>query len=53
MKLKYLGGGFLPGVPSRDLSEEEAHEYGVSNLVKSGLYEKVGRPKDDEEEDEE
>lgn len=53
MKLKYLGGGFLPDVPSRDLSEEEAREYGIDGLVKSGLYEKVGRPKDDEDEDEE
>lgn len=40
--LKYVGGGsFLPGVPARDLSKDEAEEYGVSRLLRSGLYDKV------------
>lgn len=38
-KLKYIGGGFLPGVPARDLSADEAEQYGgVKALVASGLY---------------
>ncbi|GIK42447.1 MAG: hypothetical protein BroJett011_62800 [Chloroflexota bacterium] len=41
--LKYIGqGAFLPGVPARDLSAEEAKEYGEARLLKSGLYKKVG-----------
>jgi len=38
--LIYKGGAFLPGVPARDLSDEEAREYGERRLVESGLYEK-------------
>lgn len=39
MKLKYVGGGFLPGVPARDLSAEEVEEYGgAALLLASGLY---------------
>jgi len=38
--LRYVGGGaFLPGVPARDLTEEEAKELGRKKLVASGLYE--------------
>ena len=39
MKLRYVGAGFLPGVPARDLSAKEANEYGgVAALLASGLY---------------
>lgn len=39
MKLKYVGDGFLPGVPARDLSAEEVEEFGgVKALLASGLY---------------
>ena len=48
-KLKYLGGGFLPGVPSRDLSSEEANRFGVERLIASGLYEdNYPAPQEDE-----
>lgn len=36
--LKYVGFGFLPGVPARDLTDEEAKEYGRGRLLESGLY---------------
>jgi len=36
--LKYKGGGFLPGVPARDLSDEEVSRFGKSGLLKSKLY---------------
>lgn len=36
--VRYIGKGFLPGVPTRDLTDEEAKEYGIDRLVKSGLY---------------
>ena len=39
MRLTYVGGGFLPGVPARDLSEDEAAEYGGAEaLLACGLY---------------
>lgn len=39
MKLKYVGGGFLAGVPARDLTDEEAEQFGGAKaLVASGLY---------------
>ena len=46
-KLKYLGGGFLPGVPARDLTRDEAVELGldISMLLGSGLYELEEPPK--------
>ncbi len=44
-RMRYLGGGFLVGVPSRDLTEEEARIYGESWLVASGLYKKIRKPK--------
>lgn len=55
MKFKYIGGAWLPGVPARDLTEEEAREHGIDYLLGSGLYDQVGRPKeaDEPEEDEE
>lgn len=41
--LKYIGNGaFSPGVPARDLTDDEVKEYGgVVVLVKTGLYERV------------
>jgi hypothetical protein len=36
--MKYIGGGFLQGVPARDLTEEEVRKYGKSRLLQSGLY---------------
>lgn len=36
--LKYKGGGFLRGVPARDLKDDEVARYGYSYLVRSGLY---------------
>lgn len=42
MKLKYVGDGFMPGVPARDLNDEEVAQHGGEKaLVASGLYEKV------------
>ena len=43
-KLKYKGGGFLVGVPSRDLSAEEVKRYGTDWLILSGLYEEYPKP---------
>ena len=38
-KLIYNGSGFVPGVPARNLSIEEAIEYGgVEALLNSGAY---------------
>lgn len=39
--MKYIGGGFLVGVPSRDLTDEEVAEYGRRRLLDSGLYVEV------------
>ena len=39
--LKYVGGGFLRGVPARDLSDDEAVKYGKVRLIKSGLYSEI------------
>ena len=46
--MKYLGNGFLIGVPARDLTKAEVEALGVDpdKLVESGLYGKeVGRVK--------
>lgn len=49
---KYLGGGSLPNVPARDITEQDVEEFaevwlanGISEelLLSSGLYEKAGR----------
>ncbi len=38
--LKYVGAGTsLPGIPARDLTDDEAQQYDEKFLVKSGLYE--------------
>jgi hypothetical protein len=42
MKLKFVGEGFLPGVPARDLGEDEIEKHGgAAALIASGLYEEV------------
>jgi len=44
--LKYIEGGFIYGIPARDLTEKEVEEYGGEKfLIKTGLYEKVGEAK--------
>ena len=52
MTWKYVGDGeFIPGVPARDLSDEEASEHGVED---SPLYERVTekrRAKEDAEDE--
>lgn len=36
---KYVGkGSFVTGIPARDISEEEAKEYDINSLEKSGLW---------------
>ena len=40
--LTYNGGGFLPDVPARDLTETEVEKLGgPERLIASGLYEVV------------
>ena len=40
--LKYIGNGsYLPDVPARDLTKEEAEYHGVGRLVDTKLYELV------------
>jgi hypothetical protein len=42
MRLKFVGAGFLPGVPARDLGEDEVEQYGgAAALIASGLYEEA------------
>ena len=45
--LKYTGGGyggFLPGIPARDLTDKEVERLGgEKNLLETGLYEKAGK----------
>jgi hypothetical protein len=38
----YKGAGFIPGVPARDLTDEEAKEYAIAD---SPLYEKADKKK--------
>ena len=48
-KLTYMGGGFIPGVPARNLSVDEVKKYGRGRLIKSGLYIEPITYKDDVE----
>lgn len=41
VRFRYLGGGFLPGVPARNLSAAEAQVIGIELLDNSPLYERV------------
>lgn len=37
--LIYVGGGWLPGVPARDLTASEVEQYGGADyLISTGLY---------------
>lgn len=45
--LKYTGAGFMPGVPARDLTLDEAKQFNERELLASGLYVKV-KPKPSE-----
>ena len=37
---KYIGNGsFLPGIPARDLSDDEVILHGKGDVIASGLYE--------------
>ena len=38
--LIYKGGGFIAGIPARNLTDEEVEKYDEKELIKSGLYEK-------------
>jgi hypothetical protein len=39
--LKYVGNGFIPGIPARDLNDDEVKKYGGEKLLlKTGLFEK-------------
>lgn len=39
MTLKYIGTAAIPGVPARDLTDEEVMEHGGAKaLIASGLY---------------
>ncbi len=44
MKWKYKGGGFVAGIPARDLTASEGKKYGEDLIKKSGLYEEI-KPK--------
>lgn len=47
--MTYIGDGFLPGVPARDLSEDEVAAYGGAEaLLACGLYAADEPPGDDE-----
>lgn len=39
--LKYIGDGWLDGVPARDLSDEEVVLYGKKRLLETGWYKEV------------
>jgi hypothetical protein len=45
--LKYNGNGVYPGVPTRDLTDDEVEEYGGEEFLLSlhpAIYEKVEKP---------
>lgn len=48
MSLIYIGrGDWIPGIPARDLSDEEVERHGRERLLASGLYEEpAGEPID-------
>lgn len=47
VKIKYVGQGVasIPGVPARDMTNDEARVYDITALLKSGLYELEEPPK--------
>jgi hypothetical protein len=43
--LRYIGKRWLPGVPARDLTEDEVKTHGKARLLASGLYKEArGKP---------
>jgi hypothetical protein len=45
--LKYIGAGsYLPDVPARDLTKDEAEYHGIGRLLDSGLYERLKQKAD-------
>lgn len=45
MAMKYIeGSGSLPGIPTRDLTDEEVIQFGRIFLLKSGLYQELKSP---------
>jgi hypothetical protein len=43
--LKYNGSGYYPGIPTRDLTDEEVEKYGGEKFLLSlKIYEKVKEP---------
>ena len=44
-KMRWLGNGFLVGIPARDLTAEEVKRYGREFLLSLGLYEEIDPPK--------
>lgn len=49
---KYIGKGFIVGLPAMDLTDAEARAIGLKKIKASGLYKKVkdspGKPKPEE-----
>ena len=44
--LKYIGKGFIPGIPGKDLNDEEVKKYGgVKFLLSTGLFAKPEKKK--------
>ena len=44
-KLRYVGAGFIPGIPARDLTAEEVQQYGgVKTLIATQLYRREKQP---------
>ena len=45
--MKFIGDGknIVPGIPPRDLTEEEVKQFGEKMLLATGLYEKQTAPK--------
>lgn len=40
--LKYIGNRFIPGIPARDLTDDEVEKHGgEKKLVATGLYKKA------------
>jgi len=45
MAMKYIAGsGSLPGIPARDLTDEEVQNFGRLFLLKTGLYQDEEKP---------
>ena len=38
---KYLGSGFVMGIPARDLTDEEVEKFGLKRIRATGLYQRI------------